>query len=53
MVIELQIRTKPSLNANIPETYTLKAMFKYVSEEENIRNGPMSILDLCQYLGHK
>jgi len=54
---------------NIPETYTLKAMFKHVSGEENIRNGILafrdllylvcdrliadSSLDLCQYFGHK
>lgn len=31
---------------NIPETYTLKAMFEHVSEEENIRNGILAFRDL-------
>lgn len=31
---------------NIPETYTIKAMFKHVSGEENIRNGILAFRDL-------
>jgi hypothetical protein len=31
---------------NIPETYTLKAMFEHVSGEENIRNGILAFRDL-------
>lgn len=31
---------------NIPETYSIKAMFEHVSEEENIRNGVLAFRDL-------
>ncbi|WP_051650889.1 hypothetical protein [Lachnoclostridium phytofermentans] len=31
---------------NIPETYTIKAMFEHISGEENIRNGILAFRDL-------
>ena len=37
---------KNIIPSNIPETYTLKAMFKHVSGEENIRNGILAFRDL-------
>ena len=31
---------------NIPETYTIKAMFEHISGEENIRKGILAFRDL-------
>lgn len=37
---------KNIIPSKIPETYTLKAMFKHISGEENIRNGILAFRDL-------
>ncbi|MFT4146305.1 MAG: hypothetical protein QM644_17785 [Mobilitalea sp.] len=37
---------KNIIPSNIPETYTIKAMFEYISGKENIRNGIIAFRDL-------
>ncbi len=37
---------KNIIPSNIPETYTLKAMFEHVSGEENIRNGILAFRNI-------
>jgi hypothetical protein len=44
---------KNIIQPNITETYTLKAMFEHVSEEENIRNGILAFRYLLYLVCHR